>query len=80
MLASALTLAAAVSLTLGGDVVAPVEAATAPTPAASAPAARPQFTLGAGDALGVRIRVNDIILARRLDAERTRFANVPDQD
>ncbi len=39
-----------------------------------AEARRPAFSLGAGDALGVQIRVNDEILARRLGFERVWFA------
>ena len=37
---------------------------------------RPAFVLGSGDALGVQIRVNDVILARRLEEERIRHAAV----
>lgn len=83
MFTSALVLASALTLALGTDGAAvaelPVAAVPSVTPAQPA-ASRPAFTLGAGDALGARIRVNDIILARRLEAERVQFATVPDQD
>lgn len=79
MLIPVLTLATALSLSLGTDAGAMSEvSASAVNQAASA--TRPQFSLGAGDALGARIRVNDIVLARRLDAERIQFATVPDRD
>lgn len=42
--------------------------------------ARPVFSLGAGDALGVQIRANDELLARRLGVERVWFAEAGTPD
>lgn len=43
-------------------------------------APRPVFSLGAGDALGMQIRKNDELLARRLGVERVWFAEAGTPD
>lgn len=70
-IACKLALLLGTTLTSGGQtgIAAPIEGFST--------TARPAFSLGAGDALGAQIRVNDEILARRLGVDRVQYATVP---